>query len=65
MFIKELYENSPVDLQKAGVEYACDQIEALYKNGHKYIHVYSMNRLEIVAASKMKFDKLVSGENDK
>ncbi|HZK62116.1 MAG TPA: methylenetetrahydrofolate reductase [Anaerovoracaceae bacterium] len=55
------YENSPADLQKAGIEYACNQIEALFNNGHKYIHIYSMNKPEIAAACKTKFDKLVSG----
>lgn len=55
------YENNPVDLQKAGIEYACSQIEALFKNGHKFIHVYSMNKPEIAVACKNQFDKLVSG----
>jgi len=55
------YENNPVDLQKAGIDYACNQIESLFENGHKYIHVYSMNKPEIAIACKVKFDKLVSG----
>ena len=55
------YENSPDDLQKAGIEYACNQIEALLKNGHKFIHVYSMNKPEIAVACKTKFDEFVSG----
>jgi len=54
------YENNPVDLQKAGIEYACDQIEALFEHGHKFIHVYSMNKPEIAVACKTKFDILVS-----
>ncbi len=56
------YENSPSDLQKAGIEYACNQIEALFNNGHKYIHVYSMNKPEIAIACKAKFDQLGSKE---
>ncbi len=55
------YENNPVDLQKAGIEYACNQIEDLFKHGHKFIHVYSMNKPEIAVACKAKFDQLVSG----
>ncbi len=54
------YENNPVDLQKAGIEYACNQIEALFEHGHKFIHVYSMNKPEIAVACKTKFDQLVS-----
>lgn len=53
------YENNPEDLQKAGIEYACKQIEALVENGHKYIHIYSMNKPEIAIACKDKFDSLV------
>ncbi|MGB5823989.1 MAG: methylenetetrahydrofolate reductase [Proteocatella sp.] len=53
------YENSPEDLQKAGIEYTCNQIEDLIKNGHKNIHVYSMNKPEIAIACKNKFDSLI------
>ena len=53
------YENNPIDLQKAGIEYACNQIEALFENGHQHIHVYSMNKPEIAVACKTKFDQLV------
>jgi methylenetetrahydrofolate reductase (NADPH) len=54
------YENNPADLQKAGIEYACKQIESLFENGHKYIHIYSMNKPEIAIACKTTFDDLVS-----
>lgn len=53
------YENSPLDLQKAGIEYTCLQIEDLMKNGHKNIHVYSMNKPEIAQACKQTFDSLI------
>lgn len=53
------YENSPEDLQKAGIEYTCQQIENLVSNGHKNIHVYTMNRPEIAAACKQTFDSLI------
>jgi len=52
------YENNPADLQKAGIEYACSQIETLVDNGHSYIHIYSMNKPEIAAACKERFDSL-------
>lgn len=54
------YENNPVDLQKAGIEFACRQIESLLENGHKYIHIYSMNKPEIAIACKTTFDNLVN-----
>lgn len=57
------YENSPSDLQKAGIEYACNQIEALFGEGHKFIHVYSMNKPEIAVACKRKFDELTGRED--
>lgn len=53
------YENSPEDLQKAGIEYTCMQIEDLLKNGHKNIHVYSMNKPEVAIACKQRFDSLI------
>lgn len=55
------YEHNPSDLQKAGIEYACNQIESLIDNGHSYIHIYSMNKPEIAAACKDQFDKLTGG----
>lgn len=56
------YENNPEDLQKAGIEYACNQIESLVENGHKYVHIYSMNKPAIAKACKAKFDFLVSDD---
>lgn len=58
------YENSPADLQKAGIEYALNQMDALIRNGHKYIHIYSMNKPEIAVASKARFDHLI-GKGEK
>jgi len=52
------YENSPEDLQKAGIEYACNQIQELIERGHKNIHVYSMNKPAIAIACKARFDQL-------
>ena len=57
------YENSPIDLQNAGIEYACNQIEGLIQNGHKYIHIYSMNKPEIAISCKSRFDRIISEEN--
>ena len=52
------YEHSPEDLKKAGIEYTCMQIEDLVKNGHKNIHIYSMNKPEIAASCKDTFDSM-------
>lgn len=40
------YENNPVDLEKAGIEYACKQIADLVTNQVDGIHLYTMNKLE-------------------
>ena len=53
------YENSPEDLVKAGIEYANQQIETLVKNGHKHIHLYSMNKPQIAQACKSHYDSLI------
>ena len=53
------YENKPQDLAKAGIEYANHQIETLVKNGHKHIHLYSMNKPQIARDCKAHYDKLV------
>lgn len=54
------YENSPEDLQKAGIEYAQIQIEELIRKGHNNIHVYSMNKPAIAIACKDRFDELTN-----
>ena len=38
------YQNSPEDLQKAGLEFAFNQIDELIENGVSGVHVYTMNR---------------------
>ena len=52
------YENSPEDLKKAGIEYTCRQMENLIINGHRNIHIYSMNKPEIAMQCKAQFDSL-------
>ena len=41
------YEDSPEDLQKAGIEYAICQMEALIKHGAAGLHIYTMNKPHI------------------
>ncbi|MDR1568276.1 MAG: methylenetetrahydrofolate reductase [Streptococcaceae bacterium] len=38
------YQDTPEDLQKAGLEYSINQIDELIENGASGIHVYTMNR---------------------
>lgn len=40
------YENSPSDFEKAGIEYACNQIKDLVANKIEGIHLYTMNKLD-------------------
>lgn len=44
--IIEKYENLPSDFEKAGIEYACNQIKDLVANKIEGIHLYTMNKLD-------------------
>lgn len=44
--------NDPLDQAKAGIEYACEQLEDLAANGVDGIHVYSMNKPAVGAAAR-------------
>ena len=41
------WENDPAGLRKAGIEYACAQLEGLAKHGVDGVHLYSMNRPDV------------------
>ena len=43
--------DDPKDQARAGIEYACEQICDLAKNGVDGIHIYSMNHPEIARAT--------------
>ena len=45
------YENDPVALRQAGVEYACKQLVDLARHGVDGVHVYCMNRVDIAQAA--------------
>lgn len=45
------YEDSPEDLRRAGIEYACAQLEDLAAHGVQGLHVYTMNHVDIAGAS--------------
>ena len=44
-----LYGDSNEDMEKAGIDYACAQIEGLLAGGVDGIHLYSMNRGDVAA----------------
>lgn len=43
--------DSPQDQQRAGIEYACEQLQDLAANGVDGLHVYSMNKPEVAKAA--------------
>lgn len=43
--------DDPADQAKAGIEYACEQLEDLSRNGVDGLHVYSMNKPQIAHAA--------------
>ena len=45
------YEDSPEDLRRAGIEYACAQLVDLAAHGADGLHVYTMNQPDIARAS--------------
>lgn len=45
------YQDRPADLQKAGLEYALEQMDKLQNQGVDGIHIYSMNRPSIAKAT--------------
>lgn len=55
----EKWADRPEDMQKAGVDYASDQILDLVSNGVRGIHLYTMNRPE-VARNIMENTKLTA-----
>jgi methylenetetrahydrofolate reductase (NADPH) len=38
------YENSPLDMEKAGIDYAINQVLDLFNNGINHVHIYTMNK---------------------
>lgn len=45
------YENDPASLRAAGIEYACEQLCGLSREGVDGLHVYTMNRPDIAEAA--------------
>lgn len=45
------YEDDPASLRKAGIEYACRQLQALKAAGVDGLHVYTMNAFDIASGA--------------
>ena len=45
------YEDDPVALRQAGIEYACNQLVDLGRHGVNGLHVYAMNQPDIACAA--------------
>ena len=41
------YSGDPIAMKQAGIEYSTRQIEDLFANGIKNVHVYSMNKPDV------------------
>lgn len=57
--IVDCFGNRPEAMQQAGIIYATDQIIDLIANGMKHIHVYSMNKPEVVRGIQESLSKIL------
>lgn len=57
--IVDCFGNNPEAMQQAGIIYATDQIIDLLANGIKHIHVYSMNKPEVVKGIQENLSRII------
>ena len=57
--IVDCFGNNPEAMQQAGIIYATDQIIDLIANGIKHIHVYSMNKPEVVRGIQESLSRII------
>lgn len=57
--IVDCFGRNPEAMQQAGIIYATDQIIDLIANGIKHIHVYSMNKPEVVRGIQESLNKII------
>lgn len=57
--IVDCFGRNPEAMQQAGIIYATDQIIDLIANGVKHIHVYSMNKPEVVRGIQESLNKII------
>lgn len=57
--IVDCFGRNPEAMQQAGIIYATDQIIDLIANGIKHVHVYSMNKPEVVRGIQESLNKII------
>lgn len=57
--IVDCFGNNPEAMQQAGIIYATDQIIDLIANGIRHVHVYSMNKPEVVKGIQESLNKII------
>lgn len=57
--IVDCFGDNPEAMQQAGIIYATDQIIDLIANGVKHIHIYSMNKPEVVKGIQKSLSKII------
>lgn len=57
--IVDCFGRNPEAMQQAGIIYATDQIIDLIANGVKHVHVYSMNKPEVVRGIQESLNKII------
>ncbi|MDE7204661.1 MAG: methylenetetrahydrofolate reductase [NAD(P)H] [Lachnospiraceae bacterium] len=57
--IVDCFGNNPEAMRQAGIIYATDQIIDLIANGIRHIHVYSMNKPEVVRGIQESLSKII------
>ena len=57
--IVDCFGRNPEAMQQAGIIYATDQIIDLIANGIKHIHVYSMNKPEVVRGIQESLSRII------
>ena len=47
------YNNDPISLKKAGIEFAIMQARQIYESGFNSVHIYTMNKFDVAKEIKM------------
>ena len=50
LLLVERYEHDPISMKQAGIQYAIEQIDDLFRNTVNNVHLYSMNKPEVARA---------------
>ena len=61
--IADKFHNDPQAMEQAGIVFAANQIIDLIANGIKGIHLYTMNKPQIVEGIMMNLDRIFTGSN--